>query len=202
MGKTKRGRSGPQPPPAVFGYLLSRSPKPRSALICVQLRLTAVRVFHKPVCSRARLQSCRQNRFVSGHGFSRAVRIKSTCHLDQARRSQQSWRTEGAWRDPEGASSAMPTRGVLPKLRALLFPELLVWHRRRGPQCAPLLRALGWRAAERTSSQRDASSNPPFAKTKTAKSLPRAKSRGSGTPLYAAIATLLLLRCGLRLFNT
>jgi hypothetical protein len=52
----------------------------------------------------------------------------SACHLDRARRSMRrgpqqpgfgllGWSTEGEWRDPEDASSAMPIRGVLPKPR-------------------------------------------------------------------------------------
>src|SRR5215831_8373808 len=44
--------------------------------------------------------------------------IAQTCHLDRVRRSAT---PEEEWRDPEDASSAMPRRGVLPRLRVLSF---------------------------------------------------------------------------------
>jgi len=93
-------------------------------VLCSSCGWASIPSFRKQVCIRARLQSCRQNRFVSGHGFIRAVRTQLACHLDQARRSQRSWRTEGAWRDPDSCVLAhADTRCSPPNCVRCLFHE-------------------------------------------------------------------------------
>ncbi len=69
-----------------------------------------------PGTERSRLGIVNSQAF--GETKNMELKIPAPCHLEQARRSVA---TEGASKDPENASSAMPIRGVLPRLRVLLL---------------------------------------------------------------------------------